>query len=81
MWSCRGVGLTRVLAAIRVRAGPVRLVFESPNKYQKKKTMTAQQIKSKQEAAVAAQRKKDELLQELETDEKRLNKKKFFGLF
>jgi len=81
MWSCRGVGLTRVLAAIRVRSGPVRLVFESPKKFQKKKSLTAQQIKVKQEAAEAAQRKKDELLQELESDEKRLNKKKFFGLF
>jgi hypothetical protein len=80
MWSCRGVGLTRVLAAIRVRAGPVRLVFESPAKYQKKKTLTAKQVKAKQEAAEAAQRKKDALLEELETDEKRLNKK-WFGLF
>lgn len=70
MWSCRGVGLTRTLAAIRVRAGPVRLVFESPNKYSKKKSMTTQQIKAKQEAAEAAQRKKDQLLEELETDEK-----------
>lgn len=70
MWSCRGVGLTRVLAAIRVRSGPVRLVFESPNKYQKKKALTAKQIKAKQEAAEEAQRKKDALLSELETDEK-----------
>ena len=70
MWSCRGVGLTRVLAAIKVRAGPVRLVFESPNKYQKKKALTAKQIKAKQEAAAAAQAKKDALLQELESDEK-----------
>ena len=70
MWSCRGVGLTRVLAAIKVRSGPVRLVFESPNKYKETKKMTAKQIQAKQEAAAAAQRKKDALLQELEQDEK-----------
>lgn len=70
MWSCRGVGLTRVLAAIKVRSGPVRLVFESPNKYKETKKMTAKQIQAKQEAAAAAQRKKDSLLQELEQDEK-----------
>ena len=76
MWSCRGVGLTRVLAAIKVRSGPVRLVFESPNKYQETKKMTAQQIRAKQEAAAAAQRKKDSLLQELEADEKVGRKRK-----
>ena len=70
MWSCRGVGLTRVLAAIRVRSGPVRLVFESPSKYAKKKTLTAKQVQAKQEAAAAAQKKKDDLLAELEADEK-----------
>ena len=33
MWSTRGVGLTRVLAAIRVRSGAtVKLVFESPGR-------------------------------------------------
>merc|ERR1712183_763359 len=44
MWSTRGVGLTRVLTAIRVRAGPyVKLVFESPNKYQEKAVTSSRQ--------------------------------------
>ena len=82
MWSTRGVGLSRVLAAIRVRAGPtVRLVFESPDRYQKKATVTAKQIKAAEEAKAAAQAKKDQLLQELERDEERLKRGKFLGLF
>ena len=82
MWSTRGVGLTRVLAAIRVRAGPyVKLVFESPNQYQKKAAMSTQQARSAEEARLAAQAKKDRLLGELEKDEKKLKKGKFLGLF
>jgi hypothetical protein len=82
MWSCRGVGLSRVLAAIRVRSGIVRLVFESPKKYQAKKVMTEKQIKEREDAAARAQAKKDALLQELDSDEKGWkSKKKFFGLF
>jgi uncharacterized protein YaiL (DUF2058 family) len=73
MWSTRGVGLTRVLAAIRVRAGPnVSLVFESNQQAKKKRTATNQQLQARQEAAKAAQAKKDALLSELDEDEKRL---------
>jgi hypothetical protein len=82
MWSTRGVGLSRVLAAIRVRSGPtVRLVFESPAAYGKKKSATARQIKAREEAQQAAQAKRDRLLKELEKDEEKLKKGKFFGLF
>jgi hypothetical protein len=83
MWSTRGVGLTRVLAAIRVRAGPtVKLVFESKSGFTKKKVATEAQMKARQKAAKEAQAKKDALLKELEKDEKRLKGgKKFFGLF
>ena len=82
MWSTRGVGLNRVLAAIRVRSGAtVSLVFETPGQYKQKKSMTAQQMKKREDAAAAAQAKKDALLKELESDEKKLNPKKFFGLF
>ena len=82
MWSTRGVGLTRVLAAIRVRAGPtVKLVFESPNQYQKKRAMSSAQRKAADDARAAAQAKKDVLLAELEQDEEKLKKGKFFGLF
>lgn len=82
MWSTRGVGLTRVLAAIRVRAGPtVKLVFENPREGKKMASITAQKIKAQEEARVAAQAKKDQLLKELEKDEQKLKKGKFLGLF
>ena len=82
MWSTRGVGLTRVLAAIRVRAGPtVKLVFESPNETAKKVKVTSKALKAAEEARERAQSKKDELLAELERDEQRLKKGKFLGLF
>lgn len=82
MWSTRGVGLTRVLAAIRVRAGPtVSLVFESPNQYKKKAAVTTKQRQAMEDARKAAQAKKDSLLEELEADEKKINKGKFLGLF
>ena len=83
MWSCRGVGLTRVLAAIRVRAGPVvRLVVESPRQTQARKSDTMKQMQAREAAAVAAQAKKDQLLTELEKDEVILKKGTgFFGLF
>lgn len=82
MWSTRGVGLTRVLAAIRVRSGnTVKLALESPDDYEKKAEMTTKQRQAMDDAKAAAQAKKDELLAELEKDEKRLKSKKFFGLF
>jgi len=82
MWSTRGVGLTRVLAAIRVRAGPkIKLVFESPNQYKTKIASSTKQRKAAEDARLAAQKKKDELLDQLEKDEKKLKKGKFLGLF
>uniref|UniRef100_A0A7R9WQP4 PDZ domain-containing protein n=1 Tax=Craspedostauros australis TaxID=1486917 RepID=A0A7R9WQP4_9STRA len=82
MWSTRGVGLTRVLAAIRVRAGPtVKIVVETPKQYQKKASFTSKQREAADNARLAAQAKKDALLNELEKDEKKLRKGKFLGLF
>lgn len=82
MWSCRGVGLTRVLAAIRVRAGPtVSLVFESTTQRKTKGAEVARQAAAAREAKVRAQAKRDDLLKELESDEKQLKKGKFLGLF
>mmetsp|Transcript_150 Transcript_150/g.170 ORF Transcript_150/g.170 Transcript_150/m.170 type:complete len:200 (-) Transcript_150:182-781(-) len=82
LWSTRGVGLTRVLAAIRVRAGPtVTLVLESPSERERKSKMTAKAAKATEEAKVRAQEKKDQLLKELQADEDRLKKGKFLGLF
>mmetsp|Transcript_32951 Transcript_32951/g.37952 ORF Transcript_32951/g.37952 Transcript_32951/m.37952 type:complete len:208 (-) Transcript_32951:1-624(-) len=82
MWSTRGVGLTRVLAAIRVRAGPkVKLVFESTEQYKKKAATSTKQQEAMENARLAAAAKKDQLLSELEGDEKKLKKGKFLGLF
>lgn len=79
---CQGVGLTRVLAAIRVRSGNnVKLVLESPDQYKKKAEVTTKQRQAMEDARRAAQEKKDRLLGELERDEERLKAKKFFGLF
>lgn len=82
MWSTRGVGLTRVLAAIRVRAGPtVSLVFESTTQRKVKGADVAKQAQAARDAKERAQKKRNELLQELELDEKKLKKGKFLGLF
>jgi len=81
LWSTRGVGLTRVLSAIKIRAGPtVTLVLESPNDSVKKAAKTSKAVQAAADARERAQKKKDSLLQQLESDEKKL-KKGFFGLF
>mmetsp|Transcript_2084 Transcript_2084/g.4515 ORF Transcript_2084/g.4515 Transcript_2084/m.4515 type:complete len:196 (-) Transcript_2084:290-877(-) len=82
MWSCRGVGLTRVLAAIRVRAGPtVNLVFESTSQRKVKGAEVAKQVQAAKDAQERAQKKRDVLMKELESDEKDFKKGKFLGLF
>jgi hypothetical protein len=83
LWSTRGVGLQRVLAAIRVRAGPtVKLVLESSTQTKQKRQATTKQLQAREVAQQKAQEKKDQLLAELEKDEKRLKKGgKFLGLF
>lgn len=82
MWSTRGVGLTRVLAAIRVRAGgTVKLALESTTEGKKKAALTQKQQDAAADARRAAQQKKDRLLKELEQDEVKLKKGKFLGLF
>ena len=82
LWSTRGVGLTRVLSAIRVRAGPtVKLVLENSSENQKKAVWSAKNAAAADEARVRAQQKRDQLLDELKADEKKLKKGKFLGLF
>jgi len=82
MWTCRGAGLTRVLAAIRLRAGPtVNLVFENTDDTQRVRTNTNKAAAAAEAARERAQEKKDSLLKQLESDEKKLKKGKFLGLF
>ena len=59
MWSTRGAGLTRVLAAIRVRAGPtVSLVFESTAQTVVKGKEVARQAAAARDARERAQAKR-----------------------
>jgi len=82
MWSCRGAGLSRVLSAIRLRAGPtVKLVFENSKEGTAKAKKTAKAAQAEEAARANAQAKKDSLLEELQRDEQRLKKGKFLGLF
>merc|ERR1712003_5133 len=82
LWSCRGAGLSRILSAIRIRSGPtVTLVLDNPSGYVRKNKLTAREIEVRENAKIKAQKKKDELLSELEESEKKLKKGKFLGLF
>jgi len=81
MWTTRGAGLTRVLAAIRLRAGTtVKLVFESSRENATKAQSSSKAAAAADNARAKAQAKKDTLLKQLEKDDQKLNKK-FFGLF
>jgi hypothetical protein len=82
MWSTRGAGLSRVLGAIKVRAGPtVKLVFENPSQKQRKATRNKKAEDVAELARQTAQAKRDELMNEMDKDEKRVKKGKFLGLF
>ena len=80
LWSCRGVGLARVTNAIKVRRGPVTMVFENANEQKGKFDSTGRASKQQAEARAKKQKSKDDLLKELEADEKDL-KKGFLGLW
>ena len=86
LWSCRGVGLTRVMSSIKVRnSKPVRLVLEAPNEAEEKKRrlIAFKELSADQKAAKA--KKDDELLAAMLEEDKELFKKGvkkgFFGLF
>ena len=82
LWSTRGVGLSRVLNAIKVRSGnTVQLVLENSSDSKRKAIGTAKAARAAEEARERAQKKRDALLEELERDEQRLKKGKFLGLF
>lgn len=71
LWSTRGVGLTRVLSAIRVRAGPtVTLVLENSSDRDRKVTQTTKAAKAAEDARARATAKKDQLLKQLDADGK-----------
>jgi len=66
LWSTRGVGLSRVLNAIKVRSGnTVKLVFESPGDSKKKALMTSKAAKAAEDIA-ASMAKVDAAVQSIE---------------
>lgn len=84
MWACRGVGLNRVLAAIKVRnTKPVKLVLEAPDEAEEKRRK-AIAFKELSDAEKAAKQKlDDELLAAMVEEDKDLLKKRKgpFGLW
>eukprot|EP00607_Mallomonas_marina_P008079 CAMPEP_0182418320 /NCGR_PEP_ID=MMETSP1167-20130531/2785_1 /TAXON_ID=2988 /ORGANISM="Mallomonas Sp, Strain CCMP3275" /LENGTH=160 /DNA_ID=CAMNT_0024592479 /DNA_START=228 /DNA_END=710 /DNA_ORIENTATION=- len=84
MWSCRGVGLTRVLTAIKVRNNkPVKLVLEAADEQEEKKRRAIAFAEKTEEEKKAEQKLKDELLAAMLDEDKDLLKKRkgFLGLW
>jgi C-terminal processing protease CtpA/Prc len=84
LWSCRGVGLTRVLSCIKVRNNkPVTLVFEAANEAEEKKRRAIAYKEATVEEKAAAQKKADGLMVDMLNDDKSLLKKRkgLFGLW
>ena len=82
LWSCRGVGLSRVTRAIKVRRGPVTMVFENARERKGVFERTGRAKGQRDEAKKKSEEKRDSLPRELEEDEGDMREKKgFFGLF
>jgi C-terminal processing protease CtpA/Prc len=83
MWSCRGVGLDRVLSVVKMRNNkPVKLVLEAANEAEEKKRRAIAFAEASEEEKAAKKLKDDALLADmLEEDKSLLKKRKFFGLF
>eukprot|EP01038_Epipyxis_sp_PR26KG_P003974 gene3974-5694_t len=84
LWSCRGVGLSRVLAAIKVRnTKPVTLVLEAANEQEEKKRRAIAFAEQTEEEKAAQKKKNDELLAAMLEEDKLLVKKRkgLFGLW
>lgn len=86
MWSCRGVGLTRVMSTIKVRnTKPVKLVLEAATEAEEKKRRLIAFKELSEDQKVAKKQKDDELLAQMLDEDKELFKKGvkkgFFGLF
>jgi len=84
MWSCRGVGLSRVMTTIRMRnTKPVKLVLEAPSEAEEKKRRAIAFAEASEEEKKIAQEKADQLLAEMAAEDKELVKKRkgLFGLW
>lgn len=82
IWSAKGVGLSRVQSAIKLRSGPfVKLVLETSKEGAKKMQRDAANLKKKMESQESEAEKRDRLLLELSDDTKTQKKKPWYGLF
>jgi hypothetical protein len=84
MWATRGVGLGRVMAAIKVRnSKPVKLVLEAPTEAEEKKRRAIAFAELSESEKVKKQKKDDELLSAMLDEDKELLKKRkgFLGLW
>jgi len=82
MWTCRGVGLNRVLAAIKVRnSKPVKLALEAVNEAEEKKRRAIAFAEKSDAEKKKEQEKNDQLLADMQADDKNLLKKKGFRLW
>ena len=84
LWSCRGVGLTRVLSVIKMRnTKPVKLVLEAANETEEKKRRAIAFAEMSEKEKIAKQKKDDELLNAMTQEDKDLVKKRkgFLGLW
>merc|ERR1719359_591268 len=79
MWTCRGVGLNRVLAAIKVRnSKPVKLALEAATEAEEKKRRTIAFAEKSEAEKKKEQEKQDALLAQMQADDRNLLKKKGF---
>lgn len=84
MWSCRGVGLTRVLSCIKVRnTKPVQLILEAPDAKEEKKRRDIAFREPTEAEKIQNAKKEEELMEEMLAEDKQLlNKRKgLFGLW
>lgn len=84
LWSCRGVGLTRVLSCIKVRnTKPVTLVLEAATEAEEKKRRAIAFKEQTEEEKRMAKEEADRLLSLMQDDDKQLLKKRkgFLGLW
>lgn len=84
MWSCRGVGLTRVLSTIKSRnTKPVKLVLEAKNELEEKKRRAIAFAEVSEEEKEAQKKRDEKLLADMLNEDQSLLKKRkgFLGLW
>lgn len=84
MWSCRGVGLGRVMSTIKMRnSKPVRLVLEAADEQEEKKRRAIAFAEVSEAQKIIDKQKEEELLKDMLNEDKDLLKKRkgLFGLW